>query len=121
MNQSVLKLTVSTTETVYRLLVQRDILYQEHLCLSVMLTDNMLHNRYFSDCSINQLSMHPYCCCSYNDRFIYYSAMALVDIVGVWTEQGKREQEPGLHLVHHPKTVTDQVRLLILAPCWSHS
>ncbi len=38
------------------------------------------------------------------------SAMALLDIVGVWTLEGRREQEPGLHLVHNQKTVTNQVR-----------
>ena len=113
MNQSILKLTVSTTETVYRLLVPRDILYQERLCLSVMLTDNTLRNRYFSDCSIHEIYMYPYCCCSYNDLYIYYSVTAPLDIVGVWTERGKRGQEPGLHLVQHLKTVTNQVRLPI--------
>ncbi len=50
MNQSVLKLTVSSTETVYKPPVQRDILYQECLCLSVTQMDNTQLNRYYSDC-----------------------------------------------------------------------
>ena len=48
------------------------------------------------------------------------SVTAPLDTVGVWTERGRREQEPGLHLVQHLKTVTDQVRLLVQAACWSH-
>ena len=45
MNQSVLKLTVSTTETAYRPPVQKDILYLEPMYLSVMLTDSTHHYR----------------------------------------------------------------------------
>lgn len=40
MNQSVLKLSVSTTETVYKPPVQRDILFLELMCHSVMTMDN---------------------------------------------------------------------------------
>ena len=39
------------------------------------------------------------------------SATAPLDIVGAWTVGGRREEEPGLHLVHHLSTVTNQVRL----------
>ena len=36
--------------------------------------------------------------------------MAPLDTAGVWTVGDMREQEPGLHLVHNLKTVTNQVR-----------
>lgn len=46
MNQHVPKLTVSFTETVYKPPVQRDIQYEECLCLSVMQKDNTHLSRY---------------------------------------------------------------------------
>ncbi|KAJ4924121.1 hypothetical protein JOQ06_000361 [Pogonophryne albipinna] len=83
MSQSALRLTVSTTETVSRQPVQRDILLLELMFLSVTIMDSTYHS----------------------------SVMALLDIVGVWIIGDRREQEPGLQLVHHLKTVTDSVRL----------
>ncbi len=41
---------------------------------------------------------------------VYFSATVPLDIVGVWTIEERREQEPGLHLVHQLWTATDQVR-----------
>lgn len=38
-----------------------------------------------------------------------YSAMGPLNIVGAWIVAGRREQEPGLHLVQHTGTVTTQV------------
>ncbi|KAF3857390.1 hypothetical protein F7725_009249 [Dissostichus mawsoni] len=40
--------------------------------------------------------------------------MALLDIVGVWIIGDRREQEPGLQLVHHLKTVTDPMNQSVL-------
>eukprot|EP00064_Thunnus_orientalis_P009444 superscaffoldBa00001200_g9468 len=80
MSESVPKLSVSTTETVYRPLVQRDILYQECLYLSVILMEHIDLN----------------------------SVIVPLDIVGVWTVTDKRDRELGHHLVQHPKTVTNQ-------------
>ena len=51
-----------------------------------------------------------------------FSVTALLAIAGAWTVGGRREQEPGLHLVQHLKTVTDQVRrrILLMEPHWFH-
>ncbi|KAG7239349.1 hypothetical protein INR49_029337 [Caranx melampygus] len=80
MNQSVLKLTVSITETVSRPPVQRDILYWEPLSLSVMKMDS------------THLS----------------SVTAPLDIVGVWTVMERRDVGQEQWLVKHPKTVVNQ-------------
>ncbi len=45
---------------------------------------------------------------------MYFSATIPPAFVGVWMVGDRREQEPGLHLVHHLWTVTDQVRVLSL-------
>ncbi|KAI4831464.1 hypothetical protein KUCAC02_001004 [Chaenocephalus aceratus] len=42
------------------------------------------------------------------------TVMARLDIVGVWIIGGRREQEPGLLLVHNLKTVTDQMSQSVL-------
>ena len=42
-------------------------------------------------------------CCS--------SVTAPLDIVGVWTVAGRKDQEPGLQLVHHMWTATERVSL----------
>lgn len=42
------------------------------------------------------------------------SAIVPVDIVGVLTAAGRRDQEPGHHLVHNLKTVTNQMNLSVL-------
>ncbi|TWW64062.1 Nidogen-2 [Takifugu flavidus] len=86
MNQSVPKLTVSTTETVFRPPVQRDIPYWEPTDPSVILMDS------------------TYPC----------SVMAPLAIAGVWTVMDRREQEPGLRPEHHPQTVTDQMNQSVL-------
>ncbi|XP_010788294.1 uncharacterized protein isoform X2 [Notothenia coriiceps] len=80
MSQSALRLTVSTTETVCRQPVQRDILLLELMFLSVTIMDSTYHS----------------------------SATLPLDIVGVWTVRGRREKEPELQLVHSLETVTDQ-------------
>ena len=51
-----------------------------------------------------------------------FSVTAPLDIVGVWTVEGRREQEPGLHLVQHLKTVINQVRrrTLLMESHWFH-
>ncbi|MEQ2196787.1 hypothetical protein XENOCAPTIV_012714 [Xenoophorus captivus] len=71
MSQSILRLIVSITETVFRP-AQTEILQLELIYLSVMKMDSIYHS----------------------------SAMVLLDIVGVWTAGDRKEQEPGLHLVH---------------------
>lgn len=86
MSESVPKLSVSTTETVYRPPVQRDILYQECLYLSVILMEHIDLN----------------------------SVIVPLDIVGVWTVTDKRDRELGHHLVQHPKTVTNQMNQSVL-------
>lgn len=80
-NQSVQKPTASSTETVHCPPAQRDTPYQDCLYPNVMLTDSTHLN----------------------------SVTALLDIVGVWTTGGRRDKEPGLHLVHLLWTVTNQM------------
>ncbi len=51
---------------------------------------------------------------------MYFSATIPLAIVGVWMVGDRREQEPGLHLVHRLWTVTDQVRVLSLLETFVH-
>lgn len=120
MNQSVLELTVNTTGKEHRLL-QRDILSLEHMYLSVMLKGSTAHSRLVSDYRLiiylsgikhfivlmvrlaTRIKRLLLCLC--------VSATVPLDTVGVWTAEDRRGQEPGLHLVLNPETVTDQVRL----------
>lgn len=120
MNQSVLELTVNTTDKEHRLL-QRGILSLEHMCLSVMLKDSTAHSRLVSDyrliiylSGIKHFIVLMVRLATHIKRLLLrlcVSATVPLDTVGVWTAEDRRGQEPGLHLVLNPETVTDQVRL----------
>lgn len=113
MNQNLQELGVSTTETAYRPPVQRDILLLESMYPNAMLMESTHHCRFVGNIDYITHNLEK---TDFFSVFIKYivimncSATVPVDIVGVWTVAARRDQEPALHLVLHPKTATEQVR-----------